>query len=111
METGGEKRRYYVVLGAIGLALAVLVGGGVWVFLGRDDPGRSASALATPTATPTAGPSSTAVLTGQAPASTADGTPTGWVNGYSGYFADPDGYRWEIAYNPEQALMAIVLPD
>lgn len=20
--------------------------------------------------------------------------------GYSGYFADPDGYRWEIAYNP-----------
>jgi predicted lactoylglutathione lyase len=20
--------------------------------------------------------------------------------GYTGYFADPDGYRWEIAYNP-----------
>lgn len=20
--------------------------------------------------------------------------------GYSGYFSDPDGYRWEIAYNP-----------
>ena len=20
--------------------------------------------------------------------------------GYSGYVADPDGYRWEIAYNP-----------
>lgn len=20
--------------------------------------------------------------------------------GYSGYFGDPDGYRWEIAYNP-----------
>ena len=20
--------------------------------------------------------------------------------GYSGYFADPDGYRWEVAYNP-----------
>ena len=20
--------------------------------------------------------------------------------GFSGYFADPDGYRWEIAYNP-----------
>jgi catechol 2,3-dioxygenase-like lactoylglutathione lyase family enzyme len=31
--------------------------------------------------------------------------------GYSGYFADPDGYRWEIAHNPEQTLMAIVLPD
>lgn len=41
----------------------------------------------------------------------ADGTPTGWVNGYSGYFGDPDGYRWEIAYNPEQTLAAIVLPD
>lgn len=22
--------------------------------------------------------------------------------GYSGYFADPDGYRWEIAYNPHE---------
>ncbi len=20
--------------------------------------------------------------------------------GYSGYFADPDGFRWEIAFNP-----------
>ena len=20
--------------------------------------------------------------------------------GYSGYFSDPDGYRWEVAYNP-----------
>ena len=20
--------------------------------------------------------------------------------GYTGYFADPDGYRWEVAYNP-----------
>lgn len=39
-----------------------------------------------------------------------DGTPTSWVNGYSGYFADPDGYRWEIAYNPEQTL-GFVLPD
>lgn len=39
-----------------------------------------------------------------------DGTPTGFVNGYSGYFGDPDGYRWEIAYNPEQTLAAIVLP-
>lgn len=30
--------------------------------------------------------------------------------GYSGYFADPDGFRWEIAYNPDPALSAIVLP-
>lgn len=25
--------------------------------------------------------------------------PTNW-GGYSGYFADPDGYLWEVAYNP-----------
>ena len=31
--------------------------------------------------------------------------------GYSGYFADPDGYRWEIAYNPDPQLAGIVLPD
>jgi len=24
----------------------------------------------------------------------------GW-GGYSGYFADPDGVRWEVAYNPD----------
>jgi hypothetical protein len=23
------------------------------------------------------------------------------VFGRSGYFADPDGYPWEVAYNPE----------
>ena len=26
--------------------------------------------------------------------------------GYSGYFADPDGFRWEIAWNPDFALDA-----
>ncbi len=31
--------------------------------------------------------------------------------GYSGYFGDPDGYRWEIAFNPDPGLSAIVLPD
>jgi uncharacterized glyoxalase superfamily protein PhnB len=25
--------------------------------------------------------------------------PADW-GGYSGYFADPDGYLWELAYNP-----------
>jgi catechol 2,3-dioxygenase-like lactoylglutathione lyase family enzyme len=30
--------------------------------------------------------------------------------GYTGYFADPDGFRWEIAMNPDPALGAIVLP-
>ncbi|MET3960610.1 catechol 2,3-dioxygenase-like lactoylglutathione lyase family enzyme [Marmoricola sp. OAE513] len=31
--------------------------------------------------------------------------------GYTGYFADPDGFRWEIAYNPDPRLESIVLPD
>lgn len=30
--------------------------------------------------------------------------------GYSGYFADPDGYRWEIAVNPGPTG-ELVLPD
>lgn len=30
--------------------------------------------------------------------------------GYTGYFADPDGFRWEIAMNPGP-IGAIVLPD
>ncbi|WP_158296512.1 VOC family protein, partial [Nocardioides albidus] len=29
--------------------------------------------------------------------------------GYSGYFADPDGYRWEVAFNPG-SVGEIVLP-
>jgi uncharacterized protein len=29
--------------------------------------------------------------------------------GYTGYFGDPDGYRWEIAYNPGP-IGQIVLP-
>ena len=24
--------------------------------------------------------------------------------GYSGYFSDPDGHRWEVAYNPHWAI-------
>lgn len=30
--------------------------------------------------------------------------------GYTGYFGDPDGFRWEIAYNPGP-IGQIVLPD
>ncbi|SRR5580765_1711132 len=30
--------------------------------------------------------------------------------GYSGYFADPDGYRWEIAWNPGPVGL-IAVPD
>jgi catechol 2,3-dioxygenase-like lactoylglutathione lyase family enzyme len=29
----------------------------------------------------------------------AQGVERDW-GGYSGYFADPDGFRWEVAYNP-----------
>lgn len=29
--------------------------------------------------------------------------------GYSGYFADPDGYRWEVAFNPGP-VGEVVLP-
>jgi uncharacterized glyoxalase superfamily protein PhnB len=34
--------------------------------------------------------------------------------GYSGYFADPDGVAWEVAWNPGFPLAAdgsLVLPD
>ncbi len=31
---------------------------------------------------------------------------TAFWGGYSGYFADPDGYLWEIAYNPHFPLDA-----
>ena len=34
--------------------------------------------------------------------------------GYSGYFADPDGHPWEVAYNPFWPLDAngrVVLPE
>lgn len=30
--------------------------------------------------------------------------------GYTGYFADPDGVRWEIAWNPDP-IGRLVLPD
>ncbi len=30
--------------------------------------------------------------------------------GYTGYFADPDGYRWEIAWNPGPVGL-LVVPD
>ena len=34
--------------------------------------------------------------------------------GYSGYFADPDGFLWEVAWNPSFVLAddgAIQIPD
>ena len=38
-----------------------------------------------------------------------DGVRRDW-GGYTGYFADPDGFRWEIAVNPGPTG-EIVLPD
>jgi len=34
--------------------------------------------------------------------------------GYSGYFADPDGHLWEVAYNPFFPMSAeghVILPE
>ena len=28
--------------------------------------------------------------------------------GYSGYFADPDGFRWEVAYNPGEIGQSVL---
>ena len=39
----------------------------------------------------------------------ADAVERDW-GGYTGYFGDPDGYRWEIAYNPGP-IGQLVLPD
>ena len=39
----------------------------------------------------------------------ADAVEREW-GGYTGYFADPDGYRWEIAFNPGP-IGQVVLPD
>jgi uncharacterized glyoxalase superfamily protein PhnB len=40
------------------------------------------------------------------------GTQADW-GGYSGYFADPEGYPWEVAWNPGFVLSAdgsVLLP-
>ena len=28
--------------------------------------------------------------------------------GYTGYFADPDGFRWEVAYNPGEIGQSVL---
>ncbi|WP_324650836.1 VOC family protein [Georgenia sp. H159] len=42
------------------------------------------------------------LATARAAGASAVGVPTRreW-GGYTGYFADPDGFRWEVAYNPD----------
>lgn len=41
-------------------------------------------------------------------ATTTDAVDRDW-GGYSGYFADPDGFRWEVAWNPGP-IGRLVLP-
>ncbi|KRF17763.1 glyoxalase [Nocardioides sp. Soil797] len=36
-----------------------------------------------------------------------DGVERAW-GGYTGYFADPDGFRWEIAWNPGEIGQAVL---
>jgi catechol 2,3-dioxygenase-like lactoylglutathione lyase family enzyme len=36
-----------------------------------------------------------------------DGVAREW-GGYSGYFADPDGFRWEIACNPQEIGLSVL---
>jgi predicted lactoylglutathione lyase len=36
-----------------------------------------------------------------------DGVQREW-GGYSGYFSDPDGFRWEIAYNPQEIGISVL---
>src|SRR4051794_10500770 len=42
-------------------------------------------------------------------AGASEGVRRDW-GGYTGYFADPDGFRWEIAFNPGD-IGRLVLPD
>ena len=35
------------------------------------------------------------------------GEPRDW-GGYTGYFADPDGFRWEVAYNPGEIGQSVL---
>jgi uncharacterized protein len=44
----------------------------------------------------------------RAGAEAGDAVPRDW-GGYTGYFADPDGVRWEIAFNPGE-IGQMVLP-
>lgn len=41
-------------------------------------------------------------------ADVSDAVERGW-GGYSGYFADPDGFRWEVAWAPGQ-IGEVVMP-
>ena len=36
-----------------------------------------------------------------------EGTEREW-GGYTGYFADPDGFRWEVAYNPGEIGQSVL---
>jgi catechol 2,3-dioxygenase-like lactoylglutathione lyase family enzyme len=53
------------------------------------------------------------VDTGLEPPRAAGASPVGAARqrdwgGYSGYFADPDGFRWEVAYNPGEIGQSVL---
>ncbi|MBB1427741.1 flagellar basal body-associated protein FliL [Shewanella sp. 11B5] len=48
---GGKKSKKLVIFGGIGLVLALLIGGGVWFFMGSDEPENTDSQTETETST------------------------------------------------------------
>ncbi|PKH33191.1 flagellar basal body-associated protein FliL [Shewanella sp. ALD9] len=50
---GGKKSKKLVIFGGIGLVLALLIGGGVWFFMGSDEPENTDSQTETETETST----------------------------------------------------------
>ncbi|MCL8026529.1 VOC family protein [Nocardioides bruguierae] len=65
----------------------------------RSGPGVSPITLAHNVATPAEVDAVLAEARAAGADPVADGVAREW-GGYSGYFADPDGFRWEVAHNP-----------
>ena len=77
---------------------------------GRDPPGRRPGAVharpqRAPPATRSTRCSPTARAAGADPVGDAEDRDWG---GYTGYFADPDGFRWEVAWNPDPIGQAVL---
>jgi catechol 2,3-dioxygenase-like lactoylglutathione lyase family enzyme len=122
-----RARRFYEALGWSGQEVQETVflaaGGVVLVLWGRallaDDagappgrPGAVSVALAHNVRTPAEVDAVLAAAEAAGATITRPAGPTPY-GGYAGYFADPDGHYWEIAYNPGFVLAAdgsVVLP-
>ena len=74
----------------------------------RGGPGVAPITLAHNVATPTEVDATLDLARRAGSAEVSDGQERDW-GGYTGYFADPDGFRWEVAYNPG-AIGDMVLP-